>query len=100
VVCGEGVSDVCFGCASDFAGFQRGTVVGAAIVAWAEAIRANTMRGRCAARESGGVRCELVSGHGGNHACPKALSTFVTEVCRAREHGECLSYICGCPCHD
>lgn len=25
---------------------------------------------------------------------------FQTEVCERGEHGECLSFICGCPCHD
>jgi hypothetical protein len=30
--------------------------------------------GRCEARESGGVQCELPASHDGNHACPEALT--------------------------
>ncbi len=25
---------------------------------------------------------------------------FRTEMCRQQGHGECESFICGCPCHD
>jgi hypothetical protein len=28
------------------------------------------------------------------------MPVFATAVCQRGEHGECLSYICGCPCHD
>ena len=54
---------------------QRGMVVGAAIIAWAEAIRANGARGRCPDREAGGegVQCELREGHTEGHACPEAI---------------------------
>jgi hypothetical protein len=32
---------------------------------------------RCEARDSHGVQCELLAGHAGTHACPKALSHWL-----------------------
>lgn len=50
-----------------------GMVVGAAIIAMAEAIRANAARGRCREHDSGGARCELREGHFGGCACPETI---------------------------
>lgn len=68
-------------------GLEQGMVVGAAIIAWAEAIRTRTLT-------------QLESYKLAELALRVDAGTFVTEACRASGHTNCLSHICGCPCHE